>query len=77
MHILLNIIKGPTSYEDIRTINSITYPKFKDACHALSLLDLDKKWNECLTEVGCWATGLQMRVLFITMLLYYQVSDPL
>ena len=28
---LLNIAKGPQSYADIRTVNNITYPTFKDA----------------------------------------------
>ena len=66
----MNIVKGPTYYEDIHTVNSITYLNFKNTCHALGLLDLDKEWNECLTEAGCWATSPQMRVLFITILLY-------
>lgn len=36
---LLNIIKGPTCYEDIHTINDVIYPTFKNAYHALSLSD--------------------------------------
>ena len=52
LKILLNIIKGPTCYEDIHIVNGATYPNFKDACHALSLLDSDKKLNECLIEAS-------------------------
>ncbi|KAF7827148.1 ATP-dependent DNA helicase PIF1 [Senna tora] len=35
MRILLNICKGATSYQDIRTIDGILYPTFKDACYSL------------------------------------------
>ncbi|KAF7807456.1 uncharacterized protein G2W53_039617 [Senna tora] len=32
LRVLLTFVKGPTSYEDIRTINGVFHPTFKDAC---------------------------------------------
>ncbi|XP_062099807.1 uncharacterized protein LOC133805653 [Humulus lupulus] len=72
---LLNFVKGSTSYESIRTINGVTYPNFKGACYALGLLDDDKEWIDCLTEAAIWATGKELRHLFVTILIHCQVSD--
>ncbi|KAL7091157.1 hypothetical protein ACP275_12G088400 [Erythranthe tilingii] len=44
LRILLNIANGPTSYEQLRTINNAIYPTFKDACYAIGLLDDDKEY---------------------------------
>ncbi|XP_062113950.1 uncharacterized protein LOC133824953 [Humulus lupulus] len=57
LRMLLNFVKGSTSYESIRTINGVTYPNFKGTCYALGLLDDDKEWIDCLTEAAIWATG--------------------
>ncbi|XP_038717417.1 uncharacterized protein LOC120010695 [Tripterygium wilfordii] len=76
LRMLLNIVKGPTSYEDIRTVNGIICPTFKDACYALGLIGDDNEWSECLKEVSDWASGEQIRQLFATMLLFCEVSRP-
>ncbi|XP_062114291.1 uncharacterized protein LOC133825350 [Humulus lupulus] len=75
LRILLNSFKGSTSYESIRTINGVTYPNFKGACYALGLLDDDKEWIDCLTEAAIWETGKELRHLFITIVIHYQVSN--
>lgn len=72
---LLNFVKGSTSFESIRTVNGVTYPTFKAACYALGLLDDDKEWIDCLTEAAIWATGNELRHLFVTILIHCQVSD--
>ncbi|CAG8550379.1 20911_t:CDS:2 [Cetraspora pellucida] len=43
LHMLLNIIKGATSFENLRTINRIIYNTFKEACDALELLQNDNE----------------------------------
>ncbi|ESR46081.1 hypothetical protein CICLE_v10003171mg, partial [Citrus x clementina] len=72
---LLNFVKGSTSFESTRTVNGVTYPTFKAACYALGLLDDDKEWIDCLTEAAIWATGNELRHLFVTILIHCQVSD--
>ncbi|XP_074305818.1 uncharacterized protein LOC141641040 [Silene latifolia] len=39
---LLNFVKGPKSYKDIRTINGVPHTDFKEACYALGLFGDDK-----------------------------------
>ena len=35
MRTLLNFVKGPICYEDIRTVNGVLYPTFKEACYTM------------------------------------------
>lgn len=74
------IIKGPASgerfCEDLHSVNGVTYLTFKDASHALGLLDSNKEWNECLTEASHWATDQQLRALFVMIFLFCQASNP-
>jgi hypothetical protein len=53
---LLNYVKGPTSYDDIKTINNIKYDTFKDACFALGLLDDDREFIDAIIEASSWGT---------------------
>ena len=42
MRMLLNVVKGCTSFEDIRTVNGVVHTSYKAACEALGCLDEDK-----------------------------------
>ncbi|XP_075640552.1 uncharacterized protein LOC142612333 [Castanea sativa] len=77
LRMLLNIVKGPRNFEELRTINNVTYPTYKEACYALGLLNDDKEWHDSLIEASSWANGQQLRQLFVTMLLFCEVADPL
>ena len=43
LRILLNIIRDATSFENLRTIDGILYPSFKEACITLGLLQNNKE----------------------------------
>uniref|UniRef100_A0A7N2RE67 ATP-dependent DNA helicase n=2 Tax=Quercus lobata TaxID=97700 RepID=A0A7N2RE67_QUELO len=74
---LLNIVRGPQNFEQIRTIDNVMHPTFKSACYALGLLDGDKEWKDAIKEAEQWATTAQLRQLFVTLLLFCEVSNPL
>ncbi|KAK9713984.1 hypothetical protein RND81_06G063400 [Saponaria officinalis] len=76
LRLLLNIVKGATSYADIRTVNGVIHPTYKGACAALGLLDGDDEWNIALNEGATWSTAHQLRDLFVILLLFCEVSDP-
>ncbi|KAF7812236.1 uncharacterized protein G2W53_033212 [Senna tora] len=42
--------QGPTSFEDIRTINGVVYPTFKDASYVKGVLEDDKEYIEDIKE---------------------------
>lgn len=46
LRMLLNVVKGATSFEDIRTVNGVLHPTFRSACTALGLLGDYKEWEE-------------------------------
>jgi hypothetical protein len=75
LRMLLLIVKGAFSYECLRTYNNIVYSSFKEACKACRLLDDDKEWLSAFDEAATWASPNQLRQLFVTLLLYCQVSD--
>ena len=61
LRILLNIVRGATSYEHLRTMNGITYNSFQEACFVHGLLRDDREWNDVLEQASQWATGYQLR----------------
>ncbi|KAJ1701031.1 hypothetical protein LUZ63_000810 [Rhynchospora breviuscula] len=77
LRMLLNVVHGPTSFEEIRTINNVLYPTFKEACDALGLLDGDNEWLYTLQEAAGSATSQQLRKLFVDMLLYSEITNTL
>ncbi|CEI95748.1 hypothetical protein RMCBS344292_09927 [Rhizopus microsporus] len=76
-HLLLISVRGPKSFEDIRTVNEILYPTFRKACVALHLVEDDREWDRCFAEARRFATGANLRRLFVTALLQSQLNNPL
>ena len=72
---LLLVVRGVQSYEDVRRYNGVLYPTFKLACSACGLLGDDKEWYDAFDEAAAWATSSQLRKLFVTMLLFCEVND--
>uniref|UniRef100_A0A0D2ZU42 ATP-dependent DNA helicase n=2 Tax=Brassica oleracea var. oleracea TaxID=109376 RepID=A0A0D2ZU42_BRAOL len=77
LRMLLNVVRGPRGYDVLYTVGDVVYKKFKEACYARGLLDDDKEWHEAIEEPSSWATGRQLRRLFVLILVYCQVVDPL
>jgi hypothetical protein len=76
LRMLLNIVKGCTSFKDIRTVDGVEYPTFKEACQVLGFLDDDNEWIQCINEAAIWVSGTQLRLLFMTIMCHCEVTDP-
>ena len=74
---LLNIVKGPKNYDEIKTVNGIVYPTFQSACNTLGLLGDDREWHDALNEASCWITSSELRQLFIILIIYCEIADPI
>ena len=49
---LLHIVQGATSYEDLTIVNGILYSNFIEACLARGLVDDANEWHEALAEAS-------------------------
>ncbi len=54
---LLNYIKGATSYEHLWIVDGTEYDTFKDACIVMGLFADDNEWHQALEEASLWALG--------------------
>jgi hypothetical protein len=57
LRMLLNYVKGATSYELLLTMDGTEHNTFKDACIVMGLLANDNEWHQALEETGLWALG--------------------
>ncbi len=54
---LLNCVKGATSYKHLQIVDGIEHDTFKDARIAMGLLANDNEWHQALEEASLWALG--------------------
>jgi hypothetical protein len=73
---LLGVVRGPTSFCDLRTFEGTQYTTFQEACAARGLLQNDEEWHMCLDEAAQMQTGAQLQRLFATILLFCQPAQP-
>ncbi|KAG5054094.1 hypothetical protein JHK85_006604 [Glycine max] len=73
---MLAMIKGPTTYEQICTINGQLYSTFREACFAMGFLVDDKEYIEALREAYHWGSSQFLRKLFVTMLISNSIERP-
>jgi len=76
LRMMLTIVKGPTSYKAIKTVNNILYDTFREACYAMGFLGDDKEYIAMIKEASVWATSVFLRILFVTLLLSSTMDRP-
>ncbi|KAI5396015.1 hypothetical protein KIW84_062278 [Lathyrus oleraceus] len=73
---MLTVVKGPTTYEDILKVGGTQYFSFRDACFAMGFLEGDKEFILAIKEASEWGSGKFVRKLFVIMLLSGTVNRP-
>lgn len=74
--LLLVNVRGPTSFESLRTVNGVVYPTFRAACQELNLLENDNHWDTTLAEASISASPSQIRTLFSIIISTCFPSNP-
>jgi hypothetical protein len=76
LRMLLRNRAGPTSFEDLRTVDGVIFPDFKGACIAMGLCEDDSQWIEAMKEAVEISTPFVIRQLFANILLHCNPTDP-
>jgi len=76
LRISLTIQKGCIDYESIKIIDGKYYETYQEACYVLGLLADDKEYIDAIKEAGEFASGYQLRRLFVTLLSMNTISKP-
>ena len=76
LRMLLYNVKGPKSYEDLRTVNGEVCYSFQEACIKLGLFEDDSEIEKCLTEAATVKFPKQFRQLFVTLMTQAIASNP-
>ena len=77
LRLLLHHTAGCMSYQDIRTLPDGTICQtFKEAALKRGFLQDDLEWVECLNEAVLTASPSQIRLLFVTILVFCEPSCP-
>ncbi|KAL8092729.1 hypothetical protein AgCh_034840 [Apium graveolens] len=77
LRILLLRCKSALSFTQLRTIDGTTYDTFKKACGALGMLNNYNQWHDALEENVFSTMPIQIRAIFVNILVNCSVSDPL
>jgi len=77
LRLLLTVVRGPTSFQNLRTVDGKVCATFKEACIALGLLEDDGEWVALFSEGAQFMTGMALRHLFALALQHTTISNPL
>ena len=75
LRVLLNHVRGATSFEHLRSQRGTTYATFKDACEALGYVDTNKSLDDCLTESAHFKMPCALRRLFATIIVFCEYNN--
>ncbi|RCV43190.1 hypothetical protein SETIT_9G275200v2 [Setaria italica] len=73
--VLLNHVAGATSYRDLRTVDGVLLPSFREAAERRGLIEEDNTLDECLTENSLFHMPSSLRRLFATILVFCEPND--
>ncbi|XP_015167741.1 ATP-dependent DNA helicase RRM3-like [Solanum tuberosum] len=73
--LLLNHVRGPTSFEYLLTVNGKHCETFKQAAKERGLLESDNSISECLREAVTFKMPAALRCLFATILVHCNPTD--
>ena len=72
---LLAVVPGPTSFEDLRTVDGVCHDTFQEACYARGIIARDNEWELCFAEACEFRTGWYLRRLLISAMVYGGLAD--
>ena len=77
LRLLLINVRGPTSFENLKTINNILYATYREAYQQLKLLENDQNWDDALADASLGSSSHQIRTLFAIIIATCFSSNPI
>lgn len=77
LRILLLRVKGATCFEDLKMVNGKLEPTFTAACPSHGFIKDDKELDKALLEASLSAMPMQLRQMFVRILIHCNVVKPL
>lgn len=75
LRILLNHVKGATSFEDLCTVNGIPFLTFREAAEKTGLIEADGSISDCLNKAATFQMPSALKRLFATILVFCEVTN--
>ncbi|CAL0312721.1 unnamed protein product [Lupinus luteus] len=75
LRVLLNHVRGPTSWEYLLTVNGTCFHTFKQSAQERGFLEGDDSVRQCLIEASNLRTPIALRRLFVTILVFCDPTD--
>ncbi|KAF6170237.1 hypothetical protein GIB67_029366 [Kingdonia uniflora] len=69
---LLNYVRGPSSFDHLLIVNGVIYRSFKRSAEAMGMLEDDKSSRECMEVAVVAGTTSVIHKLFATLFVYYE-----
>ncbi|KAK6791584.1 hypothetical protein RDI58_010665 [Solanum bulbocastanum] len=69
-------VRGPKSYEDLRTVNEVQYNTSIEAAEKRGHLLCDNNLIECMFEAASYQMSSGLRQLFVMLLNYCNPTNP-
>jgi hypothetical protein len=76
LRLLLVNVRGPTCFQQLRTVNGVVHDTFRGACEAMNLLENDQHWDVCIKDSCETSNPHQIRSLFAIILTTCFPSSP-
>lgn len=77
LRLLLLHKRGPQCFRDMRKVDGVEHPTYAAAAVAMGLVEDDRAMLACMAESATLDTPVQLRYLFVTMILHCEITNPL
>jgi hypothetical protein len=68
-------VSGAISYDDLRTVNGVILPTFREAAERRGLIEADNSLDKCMAKATLYQMPSSLRRLFATILVFCEPSD--